>query len=69
MRIVLTLYTLNSSDTILRLNGWRTDGQLGLGNDLSQNPEILSPSIPLPWHSPKSLWLGIFEIWEFSIIS
>jgi hypothetical protein len=61
--------TLNSSDTVLRLNGWRADGQLTSETDVSQNPAVPRPSIPLRSHNPKFHWLGIFEIWEYSTIS
>jgi hypothetical protein len=69
MRIISSLYRPKSSDAILRLNGWRADGQLTSENELPQNPELLRSSIPVRWHTPKFNWLCIFEIWEYSTIS
>jgi hypothetical protein len=69
MLIISRLYKPKNSDTFLRLNGWRADGQLTSQNELPYNSEVLRSSILLPWHTPKFHWLGIFEIWEYSTIS
>jgi hypothetical protein len=52
----------------LRLNVRSAGEQLHFSEWSSSSSEVLRPSIPLPWHTPKLHWLDIFEIWEMVTI-